>query len=44
MFGFNVSGVNSLNAVLKCISMNNQEYKIRPEIISINSNETEMLY
>ena len=24
---------------LTCVSMNNQEYKIRPEIININSNE-----
>ena len=24
---------------LKCVSMNNQESKIRPEIIDINSNE-----
>ena len=24
---------------LKCISMNNQECKIRPEILNINSNE-----
>ena len=39
-FGCNISGVNSLNAVpLKCISMNNQECKVRPEIININSNE-----
>ena len=48
-FGCNVSGVNSLNAVplnevplnwvLKCISINNQECKIRLEIININSNE-----
>ena len=31
---------NALNAVpLKCASMNNQEYKIRPEVININSNE-----
>ena len=30
----------SLNAVpLKCVSMNNQECRIRPEIININSNE-----
>ena len=28
----------SCNA-LKCVSMNNQEWKVRPEIISINSNE-----
>ena len=25
---------------LKCVSMNNQECKVRPEIININSNET----
>ena len=24
---------------LKCISMNNQEYKVRPEIINVNSDE-----
>ena len=31
---------NALNAIpLKCTSMNNQEYKIRPEGININSNE-----
>ena len=23
----------------KCISINNQEYKVRPEIINVNSNE-----
>ena len=34
-FGCNISGVNSL----KCVSMNNQERKVRPEIININSNE-----
>ena len=28
----------SCNA-LKCVSMNNQECKVRPEIININSNE-----
>ena len=39
-FGCNVSGVNSLNAVTKCISMNNQDCKIRPEIIYINSSES----
>ena len=38
-FGCNVPGVNSLDAVLKCVSMNNQECQIRPEIININSNE-----
>ena len=29
----------SCNA-LKCVSMNNQERKIRPEVLNINSNET----
>ena len=39
MFFGNVSGVNSLNAVPECISMNNEECKIRPEVINISSNE-----
>ena len=31
---------NALNTVpLKCVSMNNQECKIRPKIMNINSNE-----
>ena len=34
-FTFNVLNVNSL----ECVSMNNQEYKIRTEIISLNTNE-----
>ena len=34
-FGCNISSVNSL----KCVSVNNQECKTRPEIININSNE-----
>ena len=34
-FGYNILSVNSL----KCVSVNNQECKIRPEIININSNE-----
>ena len=34
-FNFNLSNVNSLG----CVSMNNQECKIRPEIINININE-----
>ena len=34
-FGCNISGINSL----KCVSMSNQECKIRPEIININSNK-----
>ena len=34
-FSFNLSNVNSL----ECVSMNNQQCKIRPEIISLNINE-----
>ena len=34
-FSCNVLNVNSL----KCISMNNQKCKIRPEIINLNTNE-----
>ena len=34
-FGCNVPNVNPL----KCVLMNNQECKIRPHIIDINSNE-----
>ena len=34
-FSFNVFNVNPL----KCVSMNNQECKIRPEIINLNTNE-----
>ena len=34
-FGFNVLNVNSL----QCVSMNNQECKIRSEIINVNTNE-----
>ena len=34
-FGCNMSSVNSL----KCVSINNQECKVRPEIININNNE-----
>ena len=45
-FGCNVSNVNPLKAAplnaisLKCVWINNQECKIRPEIININSNES----
>ena len=35
VFSCNVLNVNSL----KCVSMNNQECKVRPKIININSNE-----
>ena len=34
-FGCNISNVNPL----KCVSMSNQECRIRPEIINVNSNE-----
>ena len=34
-FGCNLSSVNSL----KRISMNNQECKIRPEIVNVNNDE-----
>ena len=34
-FSCNISGVNSL----KCVSMNNQECKARPEIINVNNDE-----
>ena len=34
------TNANSLNAIpLSCISMKNQECKVRPEIINVNSNE-----
>ena len=35
VFGGNVLSVN----LLKCVSMNNQECKVTPEIININRNE-----
>ena len=49
-FGFNVSNVNTLNTVpfnavppnaipLKFVSVRNQECRIRPQIMNINSNE-----
>ena len=34
-FGCNLSNLNSL----KCVSMNNQECKVRPEIVNVNSDE-----
>ena len=39
-FGCNALNVNSL----KCVLMNNQERKIRPEMININSNEPCLSY
>ena len=38
-FGCNISGTGLSNAVPKCISMNNQECKIRPKILNISSTE-----
>ena len=35
VFGCNLSMVNSL----ECISINNQQCKVRPETINVNSNE-----
>ena len=35
LFGCNLSNINSL----KCFSMKNQECKIRPEIVNVNSDE-----
>ena len=35
-----LSYLNTLRATsLSCISMNNQEYKVRPEIVNVNSDE-----
>ena len=34
-FGCNLSSVNPL----ECVSMNNQECKVRPETVNVNSNE-----
>ena len=35
MFFDSLSGVN----LLECVSMNNQKCKVKPEIVTINSNE-----
>ena len=35
LFGCNLSSVN----LLECVSMNNQECKVRPEIVNVNNNE-----
>ena len=35
LFGCNLSSVNPL----ECVSMNNQECKVRPDIVNVNSNE-----
>ena len=35
-----LSSVNPLNSNLfKCVSMTNQEYKVRPQIVNVNSDE-----
>ena len=34
-----LSNFTNVNFLLNCISMKNQECKIRPEIINVNSNE-----
>ena len=34
-----LSDLANANSLLNCISMKNQECKVRPEIISVNSNE-----
>ena len=39
LLGCKIPSVNSLSAVPKCISINNQQCKKRPEIINIISNE-----
>ena len=33
-----LSGFTNANSLLNCISMKNQECKVRPEIINVNSN------
>ena len=35
-FGCNLSSVNPL----ECVSMNNQECKVRPKVVNVNSDET----
>ena len=39
-FGCNLKNVNSL----KCISINNQEYTVRPEIVSVNSDNKPVFF
>ena len=33
------SGITLSATLLKCVSMNNQEFKVRPEIVDINSDD-----
>ena len=35
LFGCNLSSVN----LLECVSVNNQECKVRPEIVNVNNND-----
>ena len=37
-FGYNLSSINSL----ECVSINNQECRVRPEIVNANSNEMDV--
>ena len=34
-----LSNFTNANSLLNCISMKNQKYKVRPEIINVNSHE-----
>ena len=34
-----LSDFTNVNSLLNCISMKNQDCKVRPEIINVNSNE-----
>ena len=36
LFGCNLLNVNPL----KCVSMSNQEFKVRPQIVNVNSDES----
>ena len=36
-FSCHLPSVNSVSALLKCISVTNQECKVRPEIVNVNS-------
>ena len=38
-FGCSLSSVNVFQCSLECISMNNQECKVRPGIVNVNSKE-----
>ena len=38
-FGCSLPSVSSLSALLKCISMTNQECKVRRQIVNVNGSE-----